>query len=267
MQRLPQVREIAMNFLGVDIIESPALIQPTAHYSMGGIPTDVDGQVIADSDGTPIIGLYAAGECACVSVHGANRLGTNSLLEASVFGRRTGYAIAKFIQSGPKLHPLPTSDNTRTQRQRIQTLMDVSSVNGKRLYSAPLAEELKWNMTNNCGIFRTGEKLQLGAQKLAELRQRFPFVRIMDMSKRFNTDLMAAIELDNLLLFSELIITGATVRTESRGAHYRNDYTTRDDSNWLKHTMAHLGPNGEPVLSYKSVTINWEKYPPQERKY
>jgi succinate dehydrogenase / fumarate reductase, flavoprotein subunit len=267
LKRLPQVREIAMNFSGVDIIDSPAPIQPTAHYSMGGIPTDVNGQVIADAAGTPFTGLFAAGECACVSVHGANRLGTNSLLEASVFGRRAGYAIAEFINGGAKLHPISNPDPTRKQCERIRDLMDSSSVNGNREYVAPLAEDLKLTMTDNCGVFRDGEKLQAANNDIQQIKARFKNVRVMDTSKRFNTDVLTAIETDNLLVFSELVVVGAQARTESRGAHSRTDYPKRDDEQWMQHTVATKNEDGQADLTYKPVTVFWDRFPPQERKY
>lgn len=261
---LPQVREIAMNFLNVDIIDEPAPIQPTAHYSMGGIPTDVNGRVLADADGNIIQGLYAAGECACVSVHGANRLGTNSLLDASVFGRRTGFELARFIQGGAKQYPV-SGNPAEAQRQRISHLMD-NDVNKKESVSA-LGEALKWNMTNNCGIYRDAERLQLGLKTVQELRERFKNARVMDTSKRFNTDVLGALETENLLSFSEVIVAGALAREECRGAHYRVDFVGRDDENWLKHTVAHKTEDGSPELSFKSVDIDYDRYPPQERKY
>ncbi len=264
MSRLPQVREIAMNFLGVDIIDEPAKIQPTAHYSMGGIPTDVDGQVIRDAEGNPFTGFFAAGECACVSVHGANRLGTNSLLEASVFGRRAGYAMAKFVQNGAEIPAIKSRDYTVTQSQRIDSLMNRQT---RTENIANLAEELKWNMTDNCGIFRDDEKLNIALDKIHELQRRFQSAEVMDKSKRFNTDVLAALETENLLTFSEVIVSGALARTESRGAHSRTDFTKRDDTDWLKHTMATRNADGQPELSYKGVNIDWERYPPQERKY
>jgi len=263
--RLPQVQEIAHNFMGIDIVEHPVPIQPAAHYSMGGIPTDVHGQVIADSEGNPIIGFYAAGECACVSVHGANRLGTNSLLEASVFGRRSGYAIAEFIKGGAELHPLP-GDRAKQSSQRVNRLMD-DSVSGKQESLAGIRNEMNAMMTDNCGIFRDADRLQVALDNVKKLQERFQNARVMDKSKRFNTDVQSALETENLLTFSEVIIASALVRTESRGAHSRVDYPERDDENWLKHTIAQKNGDELPVMSYKDVNINWEKYPPQERKY
>ncbi len=267
LSRLPQVREIAMNFLGVDIINAPAKIQPTAHYSMGGIPTDVNGQVIRDASGEAFPGLFAAGECACVSVHGANRLGTNSLLEASVFGRRAGYEMARYVRSGVKVPSFNDTDPTKRQRERINRVMNNPKVNGHRENIAGLAEELKWNMTDNCGIFRDDEKLARGLEKVKELQARFECAEVMDKSRRFNTDVLMALETENLLTFSEVVVAGALARTESRGAHSRTDYKKRDDEDWLKHTVAIKGDDGDIDLTYKEVCIDYDRYPPQERKY
>jgi succinate dehydrogenase / fumarate reductase flavoprotein subunit len=266
MERLPQVRELALNFAGVDIIDAPAPIQPTAHYSMGGIPANADGQVIADAAGTPVVGFYAAGECACISVHGANRLGTNSLLDASLFGRRSGKAMAAFILGGAELQPVDEGAVERNQA-RISALMDESSVDGRKESPAAIAEELKMAMTRNAGVFRDAERLTRACEKVQELADRFKNARIMDKSKRFNTDLLGAIETEHLLTFSKVIVTSGLARTESRGAHYRTDYPKRDDEDWLKHTMAHKDDDGDPILSYKDVDIDWDRYPPQERKY
>jgi succinate dehydrogenase / fumarate reductase flavoprotein subunit len=263
MERLPQVRDLALEFLGVDIIDEPANIQPTAHYSMGGIPTTADGQVIADAEGTPVVGFYASGECACISVHGANRLGTNSLLGASVFGRRSGKAIAKFIQGGAELQPFDGNPVERN-RQRIQGFLDD---NGDENVE-DIAQELKETMMENCGIYRDDTKMSKAMADIKDLQLRFEKARVMDKSKRFNTDVLAALETEHLLTFSEVIVAGGLARTESRGAHFRSDYPNRDDDNWIKHTLAHKAEPGEPpVLSYKSVVIDWDKYPPQERKY
>lgn len=262
MERLPQVREIAINFVGVDPIEDLVPIQPTAHYSMGGIPTDVNGQVIADAQGTPVVGFYAAGEVACVSVHGANRLGTNSLLDASVFGRRAGYAMARFVKEGAALPPI-SGDPAERNRRRLRSLLDNP---GTELVE-DIAVALKTTMTNNCGIFRHAEGLKQALADIRALQARFKRARIMDKSSRFNTDLLAALEVEHMLTFSEVIAATALARDESRGAHYRTDFPKRDDSRWLVHTVAHKNGEDGPRLSFKPVTINWEKYPPQERKY
>lgn len=262
LERLPQVRELAIDFVGVDPIDEPIPIQPTAHYSMGGIPTDADGQVLADANGTPVTGFFAAGECACVSVHGANRLGTNSLLEASLFGRRAGRAMAKFINDGVELAPI-TGKPEEASQSRIYYLLENSGAESVEM----IAQDLKRNMTDLCGIFRDEQKLRVAQDKIRELKERFANARVMDKSRRFNTDLLTTLETEHLLSFSELIVSGAFARKESRGAHSRTDYPQRDDEQWLKHTMAHLGKDGEPILSYKPVTIFWDRYPPQERKY
>jgi succinate dehydrogenase / fumarate reductase flavoprotein subunit len=265
MERLPQVRDLALKFVGVDVIDALCPIQPTAHYSMGGIPTDVNGQVIADASGTPVVGFYAAGECSCISVHGANRLGTNSLLDASVFGRRAGHAIAEFVKGGAPLQPV-TGDPAGRPRARIQRLMD-GPPEGKGESWGKIARELKSTMTDNCGIFRDDVRLRAALRDIKQLQERFERVQVMDHSRRFNTDVLGAIETEHLLTFSEVVVTCALDRTESRGAHYRTDYPKRNDQEWLKHSMAQRGEDGTPVLSYKGVTIDWEKYPPQERKY
>ncbi len=264
-ERLPQVRELAMQFVEVDMIEAPVPIQPTAHYSMGGIPADANGQVIADADGTPVVGFYAAGECACISVHGANRLGTNSLLDASVFGRRTGRAMAEFIKNGAELLPID-GDPANRNNQRIRRLMDDDSASKNPGTVNAIAEELKTTMTQNCGIFRDEERLTNALQKVKELQERFKSARIMDKTQRFNTDLLSAFETEHLLTFSEVTVASGLARTESRGAHYRTDFPKRDDESWLKHTLA-TPVEDEPALSYKSVYIDWEEYPPKERKY
>jgi succinate dehydrogenase / fumarate reductase flavoprotein subunit len=262
MARLPQVRDLALEFVGVDIIDEPCPIQPTAHYSMGGIPATIDGQVIADADGTPVVGFYAAGECACISVHGANRLGTNSLLGASVFGRRSGKAIAEFVMGGAELSPV-SGERDEAAQKRIQSMMDNPGTENVE----DIAQDLKVTMMENCGIFRDDSKLEQAMKDIKDLQKRFENAPVMDKGKRFNTDVLAALETDHLLAFSEVIVDGAKARTESRGAHYRTDYPKRDDENWIKHTLAHQGDKGEPVLSYKSVYIDWDEHPPQERKY
>jgi succinate dehydrogenase / fumarate reductase flavoprotein subunit len=262
LERLPQVRDLAIKFSGIDVIDDLAPIQPTAHYSMGGIPADVNGQVVSDAEGTPLVGFYAAGECACVSVHGANRLGTNSLLDASVFGRRMGNSLAEFINGGAQLQPIAGSP-AETTSNHIASLMDDS----KSESIEKIAQELKETMTENCGIFRREDKLKKALEDVKGLQERFKKASVMDKSTRFNTDVLAALETEHLLSFSEVIVAGAMARTESRGAHWRTDYDKRDDENWLKHTLAQKNGDGTPALSYKEVSIDWEKYPPQERKY
>ncbi len=265
MSRLPQVRELALNFAGVDIIDEPVPIQPTAHYSMGGIPALADGQVILNADNEPLTGFYAAGECACISVHGANRLGTNSLLDASLFGKRTGKSMAEFVKGGASLQPV-INDPLERNQERINLFM--SPPESKKNESvAQISAELKETMHKNCGIYRDKARMELALTEIKALKDRFRSARIMDKSRRFNTELLGAIETEHLLTFSEVVVASGLARTESRGAHYRTDYRKRDDEGWLKHTLAHKNGDGEPVLTYKPVQIYWDRYPPQERKY
>ena len=259
---LPQVREIAIDFTGKDPIDEPVPIQPTAHYSMGGIPTTAVGQVIADADGTPVQGFFAAGEVSCVSVHGANRLGSNSLLEASVFGRRSGRSIAEYVHTVQDL-ALISGDPAERNRRRISEHL---ARDGQELVDQ-ISEELKLTMTKNCGIFRNEAKLQQAMSDIQELKKRLKTARIMDKSARFNTDLLAGLETENLVSFSEVIVAGALARTESRGAHSRTDFNERDDEAWLKHTLAHKDGENRPKLSYKGVNIDYDHFPPQKRQY
>lgn len=268
MSRLPQVRELALDFAGVDIVEEPVLIQPTAHYSMGGIATTVDGEVLGDGEGRLLRGLYAAGECACISVHGANRLGTNSLLDASLFGRRTGRAMARFVLDEAPPLPVVREDAVERVRRRLAHFMQVDVPRGQRLERvAPIATALKETMTRNVGVFRDGARLQTALEDVRALQRRFAAVRVMDRGRRFNTDLLSAVETEHLLTFSEVIVAGALARQESRGAHYRTDFRQRDDASWMRHTMARRDEDGRPQLSYRPVTVFWDRYPPQERKY
>jgi succinate dehydrogenase / fumarate reductase flavoprotein subunit len=257
-ERLPQIRQLAIDFLGVDCIEAPVPIQPTAHYSMGGIPTDKDGQVVVDERGTPLPGFFAAGECSCISVHGANRLGTNSLLEATLFGRRAGLAMAAYVRQAPPAG-LPAEALAQTEEEigRI-----VNNRGQERV--ATIFAELGDNMTANCGLFRDQATLEKALAKVKELRQRYAGIQIDDKGRVFNTELMEALELGHMLEFSEVIVAGALARQESRGSHYRSDFPKRDDERWMKHTMAYRTADG-PQLRYKPVVIT--RYKPEERKY
>jgi succinate dehydrogenase / fumarate reductase flavoprotein subunit len=232
---------------------------------MGGIPANSDGQVLSNADGDPVVGFYAAGEVSCISVHGANRLGTNSLLGASLFGRRAGKSMAEFIKSGAELYPLP-GDPVADNLARIDYFKN-APVAGKPERYSQIAAELKETMTKNCGVFRDDARLRVALADIKALQERFKNVRVMDKTDRFNNDVLGALETEHLLTFSRVIVESGLARTESRGAHFRTDFPKRDDENWLKHTMAHQNAKGEPVLSYKSVNIDFEKYPPQERKY
>ena len=257
---LPQVREIAIDFTGKDPIDEPVPIQPTAHYSMGGIPTTADGQVIADAEGTPVQGFFAAGEVSCVSVHGANRLGSNSLLEASVFGRRAGKSNCGICAWCPRSL---LQSAAILQNATGSVFVNIWNADGTELVDQ-ISEELKITMTQNCGIFRDEAKLQQALNNIHDLKERLQTARIMDKSARFNTDLLAGLETENLVSFSEVIVAGALARTESRGAHSRTDFKDRDDEDWLKHTLAHKDGENGPKLSYKGVNIDYDRFPPQK---
>jgi succinate dehydrogenase / fumarate reductase flavoprotein subunit len=259
MKKLPQIHELAWKFLHVDCTKEPIPIQPTAHYSMGGIPTDIDARVLADGKEKPVAGFFAAGECACVSVHGANRLGTNSLLEASLFGRRAGKSMVRFLRETREFPVLP-SDAAKTALDEIERFL--SADGDERV--ADIREELQCKMTDECGIFRSAEKLQAMVKDLEEFEKRFAKIKIDDRSLRFNYDLLEAIELGHMLEFAELIVAGALKREESRGAHSRTDFPKRDDEQWLKHTLA-WKKGDEITFDYKPVTIT--RFQPKERTY
>ncbi len=251
LERLPQIRELAIDFEDVDPIDEPIPVRPTAHYSMGGIDVDMNGR-------TEIEGLYAAGECSCVSVHGANRLGGNSLLEIVVFGKISGEHAAEYV-SGVDF--LPVSDSAeREQEERLKALYEGS---GKENL-ADLRNELSNVMTKGVGIFRDESGISQALEKVRELKERAKGLRVSDTSSVFNTNLQQTLEFLNLLEISEVIALGALERRESRGAHYRTDYPKRDDENFLKHTVVRR-ENGELKLSYKGVKIT--RYQPEERKY
>ena len=258
MERLPELRDLAITFLGLDMIKEPILISATAHYSMGGIPVDIDGHVRKNNDEL-VEGFYAAGECACVSVHGANRLGANSVLEALLFGRHVGQSMVADID---KLF-LREAEQSDADAM-IEEMERILTSNGKETVPG-LRNELQQSMTDNAGVFRTEETLSKQVGIVKELRKRFANIRIDDKSKIFNTDLQEAIELGHMLDYSLFIVESALARKESRGAHYREDYTTRDDEGFMKHTMAYLDENGDISLDYMAVTPG--KFEPQERTY
>lgn len=258
MTLLPQIHELAVDFVGVDCIYAPIPIQPTAHYSMGGIPVNIDGNVVGDEKNTKVTGLYAAGECSCVSVHGANRLGCNSLLEAVVYGRRTGKFINEFLRTA-NFAKLPEKPSEKIE-EKISKLLNTTGMES----SAKIREALQEIMFRKCGVYRNAEDLKDCLQTVKKLQERFKNVKIKDHTRIYNTDLIETIELSHLLDFSEVIVQGALERTESRGGHSRVDFPKRDDANWLKHTFAFKTESG-PKFTYKSVTIT--KFQPQERKY
>jgi succinate dehydrogenase / fumarate reductase flavoprotein subunit len=253
--KLPDISEFCRTYLGIDPADKPIPVLPTAHYAMGGIPTDIYGRVIANSQGDISEGLYASGECACVSVHGANRLGTNSLLDLVVFGRRAGKHIAEFVNN---VDLLPAGEaSADTAKQWIARLTD-----GKEgPHGGHILEEMQVTMMEKVGIYRNDQDMAMAVKKIQELRRRYMDVRVQDKGKSFNTDLLDIIELRNLLDLSLVTAESARNRKESRGAHSREDFPERDDTNCLKHTMAVLA--GDKVrIDYKPVDISvWEPKP------
>jgi succinate dehydrogenase / fumarate reductase flavoprotein subunit len=253
--------EISRVYLGVDPVKEAIPVQPTAHYAMGGIPTDLDGRVILDADRTPVYGLYAAGEVACVSVHGANRLGTNSLTDLVVFGRRAGQHMARF-STEIDLQPLAEGDPEEWARSEIERILSNST---EEATPAKIRNEMQETMTRGVGIFRKDEGMRRSVAKLAELQQRFKQVGVTDKGKRFNTDLLETIELGNLLDMAQATAVCAVNRTESRGAHSREDFPDRDDENWLKHSLITRTGEEQFDITYKPVVIN--QFEPKERTY
>jgi succinate dehydrogenase / fumarate reductase flavoprotein subunit len=259
-ERLPQVYNLAKDFIGVDCIEDPVPIQPTAHYSMGGIPANNDCQVYLDEKGAQVVGFFVAGECSCTSVHGANRLGTNSLLEALVFGRRAGKAM---LDAVPGLTQAAVNEERELEAAR-EEIEELYAGDGSEDLNA-IREELKETMTYQVGVYRCAEDMQQAQAKIKGLRERFRNVQVKDRGDNFNLNLLDALELSNMLEYSELIVDGGLARQESRGAHFRTDFPTRDDVDWLKHTLAFRTPDGDHELRYKPVTIT--RFQPEERKY
>ncbi|MFF3461232.1 succinate dehydrogenase flavoprotein subunit [Streptomyces sp. NPDC001984] len=260
--KLPDITEFARTYLGIEPYTDPIPIQPTAHYAMGGIPTNVEGEVLADNS-TVVPGLYAAGEVACVSVHGANRLGTNSLLDINVFGRRAGIAAAEYSHKADFVE-LP-DEPASFVLERIEQLR--TSTGTERV--AELRRELQETMDANVMVFRTEQTIKTAVEKIAELRERYKNVSIQDKGKRFNTDLLEAIELGNLLDLAEVMAVSALARKESRGGHYREDYPNRDDVNFMRHTMAYreVGDDGTESIRLDYKPVVQTRYQPMERKY
>lgn len=258
MEKLPEMRDLAHTFLGLDMVKEPILIAATAHYSMGGIPVNIEGKVRKNTEEF-VEGLYAAGECACVSVHGANRLGANSVLEALFFGRYVGESIIKDLPHLTNEPPLP-SDADRM----VAEIDSILKNNGTEKVHT-IRSELQESMMKNAGVFRTESSLKNQREKLKELRERFKHIRIDDKSKVFNTELQEAIELGHMLDYACFIVEGAIARKESRGAHFRDDYPERDDTNFLKHTIATMDEKGEITIKYMDVKIT--KFEPQKRTY
>jgi succinate dehydrogenase / fumarate reductase flavoprotein subunit len=257
--KLPDIADFCRTYLGIDPVKEPMPIQPTAHYAMGGIPTDINCRVLRDGN-TVLPGFYAAGEVACVSVHGANRLGTNSLLDLVVFGRRGGIAMAEFCQTAD-LPPLPANPTAFAEEQFARIL---SVQKGEP--AAKLREEMQDVMQDDVGIYRTGEGMAAALERLRGLQQRYRGVAVGDRGTRFNTDLLEAWELGNLLDLAEVTTVAALNRQESRGAHMREDFEKRNDAEWMKHTLTTRAAEGAPIeITYKPVTLT--KFEPKERVY
>ncbi|KJK56045.1 succinate dehydrogenase flavoprotein subunit [Saccharothrix sp. ST-888] len=260
--KLPDITEFARTYLGIEPYTDPIPIQPTAHYGMGGIPTNVEGEVLRNN--TDIVpGLYAAGEVACVSVHGANRLGTNSLLDINVFGRRAGIAAAEYAHNHDYVE-LPADPG-----KLVQDLVDGLRESTGTESVAQLRKELQESMDANASVYRTGDTLKQAVEDIAVLRERYKNVAIQDKGMRYNTDLLEAVELGNLLDLAEVLVVSALARQESRGGHYREDFPKRDDVKFMQHTMAYqeVAEDGTTSirLDYKPVVTT--RYQPMERKY
>jgi succinate dehydrogenase / fumarate reductase flavoprotein subunit len=257
-QKLPDITDFARTYLGVEPKKEPVPIQPTAHYAMGGLPTDIDGRVIRDERATPIPGFYSAGEAACVSVHGANRLGTNSLVDLVVFGRRAGKHMLSYIQHN-SLPPLPRQPELRA-RAEIDAILSRKS--GTR--PVEIRTAMQEVMMDKVSVVRDGKGLAEAQETIQRLKRDYQSVAIADKGQTFNTDLIEALELGYMLDCAEAIIVGALARQESRGAHYRTDFEKRDDANWLAHTLVYR-TSGGIQLRKKPVTIT--VFEPKERKY
>ncbi|HEX6401528.1 MAG TPA: FAD-binding protein, partial [Actinomycetota bacterium] len=258
-EKLPDITEFARVYLKVEPTKEPVPIQPTAHYAMGGIPTNVEGEVVTGEDEQVVPGLYAAGECACVSVHGANRLGTNSLLDLVVFGRRAGVSAAAHAEASG-LPAVPDRPEQATLDLLNGILGRASGENG-----GEIRKELQDSMFDNAFVVRSEEGLAKQQDVLADLRRRYDEVAITDKGAVYNTDLMETVELGFLLDCADTLVAAARHRTESRGGHYREDHPLRDDANWLRHSLAYREVDGSVRLGSKPVKMG--PYVPMERKY
>ncbi len=248
MERLPELRNLAITFLGLDMIKEPILISATAHYSMGGIPMNKHGHVRKNNT-EYVEGFYAAGECSCSSVHGANRLGANSVLEALLFGRFVGKTMVEDVDN------ITLRPATQADAQRMIDEINWALTNHGQESVPHLRDELQHSMTENAGVFRTKETLTAQMTIIEDLRKRYKNIRVSDKSKIFNTELQEAIEFGHMLDYSLFIVASALARNESRGAHFREDFPTRDDEKFLKHTMAYMDTNGKITLDYMDVTL------------
>ena len=269
-ERLPGISETARIFAGVDVTKEPMPVLPTVHYNMGGIPARYTGEAVTLKDGDPdyvVPGLMAIGEAACVSVHGANRLGSNSLLDLVVFGRSAAKRCAEILKPGESHRPLP-----RDADELALTRLDKARHAKGEMPTAALRLEMQKTMQQHCAVFRTGELLDEGVEKLAETWSKRPEIGVTDRSMIWNSDLVETLELDNLMAQSAVSIAGAANRTESRGGHAREDYPDRDDGNWMKHTLAWCGDDGKVTFDYRPVrlqplTNEVQSFPPKARVY
>jgi succinate dehydrogenase / fumarate reductase flavoprotein subunit len=257
--KLAEITGFARTYAGVEPVKEPIPVQPTCHYMMGGIATDVDGRVITDSEGTVFPGLYAAGECACVSVHGANRLGCNSLLDILVFGRRAGKEMHRFIPTVGSIELPPSPE--KVVADQITALLQSK---GKES-TGPIRAEMQKVMMDKVSVFRHQEALEEALEKVRELKERYRQISVQDKGNCFNRDLLDTIELGYMLDLAEVIALGALSREESRGAHSREDFPKRDDEKWLVHTMFRHSTDEGPQVFFKPVTIT--RFEPKERKY
>jgi succinate dehydrogenase / fumarate reductase flavoprotein subunit len=257
-QKLPEVTSFVKTYLGIDPTETPVPVAPTCHYIMGGIPTDTEGHVLLDAKGTTVSGLFAVGECACVSVHGANRLGCNSLIDLVVFGRRTGRNVTAYVKEG-EMPELP-ADAEEEAKEKISSLLESDGAE-----QAPLIREaMQQLMTDKCSVFRSQAGLQQALTAIRKLKKRCASLREANKAQVFNYELEETLELENMMKTAETIVFSALQREESRGAHYREDFPERNDAEWLKHTLVHVSPEGLK-LSYKPVTVT--RFPPKARRY
>ncbi len=261
--KLPDITDFVRTYLGIEPKTDLIPVQPTAHYAMGGIPTSTSAEVVLDAAGTVAPGLYAAGECACVSVHGANRLGTNSLLDIVVFGRRGGSAMAAFAAEAEQ--PAVPEGAADQARALIESLRPGSGGDGRGENVADIRAELQADLTDKASVFRTDDSLRAAMATMAGLRERYARATVQDGGKRYNYELTEALELGFLLDLAEVLAASALARTESRGAHFRDDHPLRDDANWMRHTFATRTDAGELRLDYKPVEPG--PYLPMERKY
>jgi succinate dehydrogenase / fumarate reductase flavoprotein subunit len=258
-EKLPDITDFARIYQGVEPLTEPVPVQPTAHYAMGGIPTNVQAEVIRDGKGSVVPGLFAAGECACVSAHGANRLGTNSLVDLLVFGRRAGRQMVRYAAVTER--PRPRDGVSQPIRDQLEAIRSRES-GGESV--AAIRRELADVMMDNVGVYRDGKLLTEARRRVGALKERFGAISIADRGAVFNTELLEANELGYLLDLAEVTVAGALARTESRGAHSREDYPERNDAKWLKHTLAYRGAKG-PSLKYKPVSIT--RFQPKPRTY